>query len=57
VDSKNNEITSGTDADIVSYVDNPDEYSRIFITTRYGAVRDVVLYKAVDYASAGKNGA
>lgn len=40
-----NEITAGTDADIVRYVDNPGEYSRVFITTRYGAVRDVVIYK------------
>lgn len=40
-----NEITAGSDVDIVRYTDNPDEYSKAFITTRYGAVRDVVIYK------------
>jgi len=39
------EITVGQDTDIIKYTDDPEGYSRAFITTRYGAVRDVVIYK------------
>ena len=38
-------ITSGTPEDIIRYVDNTSEYSGIFVTTRLGAVRDVVIYQ------------
>jgi len=39
-----NDVIAGSDADIIRYMDNVDGYSRMFITTRYGAVRDIVIY-------------
>ena len=39
------EITVGSDDDIIRYVDNAAKCSKAFITTRHGAVRDVIIYK------------
>ncbi len=39
------DINIGTVNDMIKYVDDPENYSKLFITTRYGAVVDVVVYK------------
>jgi hypothetical protein len=39
------EINIGTVDDMTKYVDDNTDYSKVFISTRYGEVRDVIIYK------------
>ena len=42
---ENNKVTVGTEDDIISYVNDPGEYTGAIIHSRYSAIRETILYK------------